>query len=176
MFYLTFFKDKGVLLELDFMNSKKERLQEVFEHLRRHNGIFYQKDLAIAIGIKRTSLCLAMNGNEAYLTDSLFRRICKAYPGVFNINYLLTGEGQLLLEPVEPQKEEPKKSPLEQGLENLLQVAAQLIKDNEEQRRELHSCIQELRESIAMLNQGKTYQKPIQDNYGVSESTSKLKK
>lgn len=158
------------------MNVLQKTLNEVYEYLHEHCGLHTKSDFADALKVKRAGLYSAMNGNEAYLTENLFRRICTAYPGKFDIHYLLTGEGQLLLEPVEPQKEEPKKSPLEQGLENLLQVAAQLIKDNEEQRRELHSCIQELRESIAMLNQGKTYQKPIQDNYGVSESTSKLKK
>ena len=38
----------------------------------------------------------ALNGNEKYLTDSLFKNICAAYPGVFNLDYLLTGEGQLI--------------------------------------------------------------------------------
>ena len=37
-----------------------------------------------------------MHGNERYLTDKLFRNICEAYPGVFNLDYLLTGEGTLL--------------------------------------------------------------------------------
>jgi hypothetical protein len=38
-----------------------------------------------------------MNGNNKYLTDKLFTKICEAYPGVFNIDYLLNGEGGLLL-------------------------------------------------------------------------------
>jgi phage repressor protein C with HTH and peptisase S24 domain len=38
----------------------------------------------------------AMNGDESYLTDNLFKNICDAYPGVFNLGYLLNGEGELL--------------------------------------------------------------------------------
>ncbi|MBP5643004.1 MAG: DUF3972 domain-containing protein [Bacteroidales bacterium] len=38
----------------------------------------------------------AMNGDESYLTDNLFKNICDAYPGVFDLNYLLNGEGSLL--------------------------------------------------------------------------------
>ena len=38
-----------------------------------------------------------MNGKEAYLTQNLFQKICASFPGVFNLNYLLTGEGELLL-------------------------------------------------------------------------------
>lgn len=134
------------------MELKKERLQEVFEHLRRFHGIFYQKDLADVIGIKRTSLCLAMNGNEAYLTENLFRRICKAYPGVFDIHYLLTGEGTLLLPKNDGTKQTIEKineidpKDLMAGVENLLQIAATQIKDNEELRRELQSSILENQE------------------------------
>jgi septal ring factor EnvC (AmiA/AmiB activator) len=38
-----------------------------------------------------------MNGNVSYLTTSLFQKICAAFPGTFNLDYLLTGEGELLL-------------------------------------------------------------------------------
>ena len=135
------------------MELKKERLHEVFEYLRRYKGIFYQKDLAAVLGIKRASLCLAMNGNEAYLTENLFRRICKAYPGVFDINYLLNGEGTLLLpqdvgieqKAIEKINEIDPKD-LMAGVENLLQIAATQIKDNEELRRELQSSILENQE------------------------------
>ena len=135
------------------MELKKERLHEVFEYLRRYKGIFYQKDLATVLGIKRASLCLAMNGNEAYLTENLFRRICKAYPGVFDINYLLNGEGTLLLpqdvgieqKAIEKINEIDPKD-LMAGVENLLQIAATQIKDNEELRRELQSSILENQE------------------------------
>lgn len=78
------------------MTTKKDRLKEVYEHLRANYGIHTQIDLAKAIHITRPALSSAMNGNEAYLTKNLFQKICAAYPGVFNIEYLLTGEGNLL--------------------------------------------------------------------------------
>ena len=37
-----------------------------------------------------------MNGNAKNLTDKLFTNICEAYPGMFNLEYLLTGNGTLL--------------------------------------------------------------------------------
>ena len=37
-----------------------------------------------------------MNGDKSYLTDNLFKNICDAYKGVFNLEYLLTGKGVLL--------------------------------------------------------------------------------
>jgi len=51
-----------------------------------------------------------MNGNEAYLTKNLFQKICAAYPGVFNLDYLLTGEGQLLTIEEEVKSEDIEKA------------------------------------------------------------------
>jgi len=78
------------------MTSKQERLKEVYAHLRAHHGIHTQLELAKVIHVTRPALSSAMNGNEAYLTKNLFQKICAAFPGVFNLNYLLTGEGDLL--------------------------------------------------------------------------------
>lgn len=78
------------------MNERQKRLIEVYEHLRRYFGIHTKTGFAEALHYGRTSLSAAMNGDESYLTDNLFRNICDAYPGVFDLNYLLTGEGSLL--------------------------------------------------------------------------------
>lgn len=79
------------------VRQKQERLKEVFEHLRRYYGVHTQIDFARVIGLTRPAISSALNGNEAYLTDNLFKRICAAYQGVFNLDYLLTGNGQLLM-------------------------------------------------------------------------------
>ncbi len=78
------------------MTSKQERLKEVYNHLRSYFGIHTQIDFAESIHITRPALSSAMNGNEAYLTKNLFQKICAAYPGVFNLEYLLNGDGTLL--------------------------------------------------------------------------------
>lgn len=78
------------------MVSREKRLHEVFEHLRKFFGIHTQTDFAVALKYSRVYISSALNGNEKNLTDKLFEKICEAYPGVFDLNYLLTGEGQLL--------------------------------------------------------------------------------
>ena len=78
------------------MNERQKRLIEVYEHLRRYFGIHTKTGFAEALHYGRTSLSAAMNGDESYLTDNLFKNICEAYPGTFNIDYLLHGTGQLL--------------------------------------------------------------------------------
>jgi len=78
------------------MNERQKRLIEVYEHLRKYYGIHTKTGFAEALHYGRTSMSAAMNGDEKYLTDSLFKNICEAYKGVFDLNYLLTGEGDLL--------------------------------------------------------------------------------
>jgi hypothetical protein len=81
-------------VQKDPMRAK--RLDEVYKHLFAHFGITSQKHLAEVLKVQRTGLSSAFNGNVANLTDNLFKKICAAFPGVFNLNYLLTGEGDLL--------------------------------------------------------------------------------
>lgn len=78
------------------MNERQKRLIEVYEHLRRYFGIHTKTGFAEALHYGRTSLSAAMNGDESYLTDNLFKNICEAYPQTFNLDYLLNGEGNLL--------------------------------------------------------------------------------
>ena len=77
-------------------NGMQKRLHEVFAHVRKHYDIHTQDDFAQYIGYGRTSISAAMNGNEKYLSANLFRSICDKFPGIFNLDYLLTGEGELL--------------------------------------------------------------------------------
>ena len=79
------------------MIERQKRLIEVYEHLRRYFGIHTKTGFAEALHYGRTSMSAAMNGDEKYLTDSLFKNICEAFPGVFDLHYLLTGEGSLLI-------------------------------------------------------------------------------
>ena len=91
------------------MNERQKRLIEVYDHLRRYFGIHTKTGFAEAIHYGRTSLSAAMNGDESYLTDNLFKNICEAYRGVFNLEYLLNGTGQLLTIQEEVKNEELEK-------------------------------------------------------------------
>ena len=76
--------------------ARKDRLKEVYEHVRRHFPIHTQTDFADSLKYNRAYISSAMHGNEKNLTDKLFTNICEAYPGVFNLDYLLNGTGNLL--------------------------------------------------------------------------------
>lgn len=104
------------------MSDRQKRLQEVYEHLRRWFGIHTQADFANSMKYSRNAISLALNGNEKYLTDKLFESVCKAYPDTFNLDYLLTGNGELLT------KKEPETAPIDKQQDALTYAAIQVGK------------------------------------------------
>ena len=75
--------------------ERAKRLNEVYKYLFVHSNINSKTNFADVLGVQRTGLSAAMNGSKANLTDNLFSKICSKFP-IFNLNYLLTGIGQLL--------------------------------------------------------------------------------
>lgn len=72
-----------------------------------------------------------MNGNEKNLTDKLFTNICEAYPGVFNLDYLLTGKGSLLSTDEEIHNEDTEKMFDQQSIDHSSLVNAALAAKDE---------------------------------------------
>lgn len=105
------------------MTNRKERLTEVYDHLREHHGIHTQTDFANALGYSRPVISSALNGNELALTDKLFQKVCEVYPK-FNLEYLLTGEGSLLIQ--KPTSEQG--IPPSNEMENVLELYARMIR------------------------------------------------
>ena len=142
------------------MKERQKRLIEVYEYLRKHYNVHTKTGFAEAVKYGRTSMSSAMNGNDLYLTDGLFRSICLAYPNVFNLDYLLTGEGSLLQSnkeavlgryPAPPgmvSEDAPSES-LPLWADTLISIMSKQIAENEA----LHS---ELRRSIAEVSDLKT--------------------
>ena len=135
------------------MSNKQKRLQEVYDHLRRWYGIHTQTDFANSMRYSRNAISLALNGNEKYLTDSLFKNICEAYPGVFDIDYLLTGKGSLLVVEEEVRNEEldkmvnPKQPEIPDFAQRLFDEAVRMSTRNELLERQCENLIAELRDT-----------------------------
>ena len=130
------------------MNERQKRLKEVYEHLRKFYGIHTQSDFANALRKSRNAITLALNGDEKYLTDKLFKNICEAYPGVFNLNYLLTGEGSLLTIEEEVHNEEHEKLYNPQPIDQSSLVNA-LLASKDETIDSLKSRIADIQRTIA---------------------------
>ena len=111
------------------MEDRKERLNAVYNYLHDNLGVHTKYEFADKIGYARAYLSSAINGNKKYLTDKLFKNICAVYPGVFNLHYLLTGEGDLLIV-----KEDVHTSDVEQGntmpagTANILDMCAHVLR------------------------------------------------
>ena len=142
------------------MTNRHERLKEAYEHLRYQCGIHTQSDVAKALKMTRPAFSAALNGNEKYLTKSLFMKLCAAFPNVFNLDYLLTGEGSLLLHP-----SSPTPSPTALANDNLLELHAQMLRHVDDLRQELHQELlairalkDELRATLAELKSATTYE------------------
>ena len=78
--------------------DRKNRLKEAYKYLQSIGKIHTQKGFADALGKAEGTISRAFNGDEKALTDNLFVQITLAFPGLFNLDYLLTGEGSLLVD------------------------------------------------------------------------------
>ena len=128
------------------MNTRKDRLNEVYEHLRNHFGIHTKTQFASVLKITQPALSSAINGNEAYLTDNLFKRICAAYQGVFNLDYLLTGDGELLTPEEDVKSSELANTESNQTvIDNLIEMLSRTIRESDDLRVELKQQLAEVR-------------------------------
>ena len=78
--------------------DRKNRLKEAYKYLQSIGKIHTQKGFADALGKAEGTISRAFNGDEKALTDNLFVQITLSFPGLFNLDYLLTGEGSLLVD------------------------------------------------------------------------------
>lgn len=137
------------------MIERQKRLNEVYEHLHNHFGVHTKGEFADIIKYARAYISSAINGNEKYLTDKLFMNICEAYPGVFNLDYLLTGNGQLLTIQEEVKSEQiEKESNLQQPssyIDKLIASLEKQVKDKDDQLADKERIIKLLEQKIEVL-------------------------
>lgn len=76
--------------------ERKQRLRIAFEHVKSMGKAHTQKDAAETMGATPQNFSGALNGNPQCLTDNFLRRFNEAFGHVFNIEWLLTGDGEML--------------------------------------------------------------------------------
>ncbi len=129
------------------MSTRRERLNEVYAHLRKYHGIHTQGAFAEAIQYTRPVISSALNGNEDNLTDKLFRNVCQAFRGVFNLDYLLTGEGTLLTtdeDVTTTEIELQNAGPLPESIVRLITDAANICEKNREMSEQLSQAVKSI--------------------------------
>ena len=76
--------------------EKKERINHAFSYLKDNGLVHTQKDLAERMGATAPNVSSALKGVDNVLTDNFLLRFNNAFGGIFNDNWLLTGEGSML--------------------------------------------------------------------------------
>lgn len=161
------------------MLERQKRLNEVYEHLHNHFGVHTKGEFADIIMYARAYISSAMNGNERYLTDKLFTNICEAYPGTFNLDYLLTGNGRLLtIEKKVTTEDGEKQNNLSQSssyADKLIASLEKQVKDKDDQLKDKERYIKLLEEKIEVLEAMQHLESPI-DKYPFAIGTAEGKR
>ena len=76
--------------------TKKERINEAFLYLKNKGIVHTQKDVAKAMGASASNVSSALSGVESVLTDKFMSRFNEAFGDMFNEEWLLSGEGEML--------------------------------------------------------------------------------
>lgn len=81
--------------------EKNERVKTAYEYLRNIGKVHTQQDLADSMGMKKESISRAFSGNESYLTDKFLYKFNQAFGNLFNIDWLLYEEGDMITHPIQ---------------------------------------------------------------------------
>ena len=85
--------------------DKLERLRKAYEYLRFKGIIHTQKDVADKMQATAPNVSSALKGDSKFLTDSFLRRFNEAFGELFNYQWLILGEGDMLKEGEEDEVE-----------------------------------------------------------------------
>lgn len=129
--------------------NKKERFNQAYKYAYDKGLIHSQKDLSEKMQTTESNVSRALKGVPSVLTDRFISRFCHVFP-IFSVEWLMYGEDNSeMLKEKEPNN----------GEHDIISLAAQLIKQNEqlrallieeiqrttEMQKEIMQTIQELR-------------------------------
>lgn len=132
--------------------EKQERLQAAYEYLRSRGKVHTQKDVASAMKATRQNVSSALKGKERFLTDSFLRRFNIAFGEPFNIDWLISGEGEMLATPSilpaekKPEQQEP------QGVAEMLKVICQQAEEIGRLKQRIEELTQRLEKNAVNAN------------------------
>ena len=76
--------------------DKKERLNQAYNYLKYKGIIRSQSDLAEKMNASQPNISAALSGVPRVLTSRFLRRFNEAVENIFSLDWLLTGEGEML--------------------------------------------------------------------------------
>lgn len=76
--------------------NKKERFNAALAYLLAHGVVKTKKEFAARLGMAVGTVSRALHGNEASLTDNLMLNVYRVFRPVFNYDWLMSGDGEML--------------------------------------------------------------------------------
>ena len=125
------------------------------DYLYKEGKITGQSDLAEKTGITETTISRILNNKVRKPSEDSLRRLNSTFDNIFNPRWLRGESDEMFADKTRQTIEkinEIAPKDLMAGVENLLQIAATQIKDNEELRRELKASIAENKALSQVLN------------------------
>ena len=149
------------------------------DYLYKEGKITGQIELAEKTGITETTISRILNNKVRKPSEDSLRRLNNAFGNIFNPRWLRGEEDEMFNSKATTEKiKDIDPKDLMAGIENILQIAATQIKDNEELRRELRESIQDLRELVSAIKApaSKLYELTTPTVLTVAQPEDKLKK
>lgn len=78
------------------LQDKRKRFEVAYDTIRHRGLAFKHEEVAKKMGASRSNVTSALNGSEKVLTDRFLKRFNAAFGGIFNDEWLITGEGEML--------------------------------------------------------------------------------
>ena len=136
-----------------------ERFRKAYDYLYESGAIHTKKDLAEKMKVSRGSVQYAYAGNESYLNESFLKKFAKTFEAI-NLDWLLTGEGEMLKKVQETPKPNEMSNSSNNNISKLLEQNKELIdvlkKSLEESQRTNSILLNELAELRKELTSQKT--------------------
>lgn len=136
--------------------ERNRRFIDAVDYLIESHYVLSQKELASRTGIMESTFS-NVRQNRKSVSDKTIYKVLDVFPGIFNVGFFKLKSCEMLMQQSPSKSEEPPPASLESGVEHLLTLAGQIIKENENLRRELkeqlaevHSIIRELKSMMPM--------------------------
>ncbi len=130
--------------------DKKERMNEAFKLLKSRGLIHTQRDLAEQMVAAEGNISRALKGDPKVLTDQFLMRFTQAYPGIFSLEWLLNGSGEMLQAPEKQTEMKMVTSPNSEMTDGLIELYARMIRGVDDLRVQLKD---ELSEVVAVKSE-----------------------
>lgn len=187
------------------MELRNEIFAYVYDWLRAHDKVRDQSDLAAKTGINKNTITNILKGITT-VSDRTLLKLNEGFDYIFNMQYLRGFDSTHMLvddllndpahiapyinakhrEMVEQQKEAIQNevpdvsiNKLLKGIDNLLQISANQIKENEALRRGFMESLEELNNAISQLKDlhpSNPYRETHPGTFGVSDYNEEFKK